>query len=328
MNNAFLKENDDFSSLRGLDLQELITYIENYYLDYRDTLGLPNNLTFGVEIEYENYLKTLVDKYIEKEFPYWISKSDGSLRTGGEITSPIMTDNIKLWNELKDICKYLDKNRADTSHNAGGHIHIGQNILGNDVLAWKYFLKLYMAYENVLFRFMYGDKISARKRLNHYAPPVADDLMCFLKPINEAEEFIDIYECLPRDERYYALNFKNIYLNPCMVSKQTLEFRGPNASTNEIIWQNNINTFSKMLISSKEKVMNMDFLDYKLEKEYISYFHDRYMYNEVNLKNALEFVDLVFDNNLDKVYFLRQYIKDFEENYGFEYAVNAKKFVK
>ena len=70
MNNAFLKENDDFSSLRGLDLQELITYIENYYLDYRDTLGLPNNLTFGVEIEYENYLKTLVDKYIEKEFPY------------------------------------------------------------------------------------------------------------------------------------------------------------------------------------------------------------------------------------------------------------------
>ena len=34
-------------------------------------------------------------------------------------------------------------------------------------------------------------------------------------------------------------------------------------------------------------------------------------YNEINLKKAIELGDLIFDNNLDKVYFLRQYIKSF-----------------
>lgn len=50
--------------------------------------------------------------------------------------------------------------------------------------------------------------------------------------------------------------------------------------------------------------------------------------NTVCLKNISEFLDLVFDNNLDKIYFLRQYLKDFQENYGIKTAVRAKKFVK
>ena len=51
-------------------------------------------------------------------------------------------------------------------------------------------------------------------------------------------------------------------------------------------------------------------------------------YSEVNIEEALEFVDLVFDNDLDKVYFLRQYIKNYEENFKTNKAVMAKRFVK
>ena len=51
-------------------------------------------------------------------------------------------------------------------------------------------------------------------------------------------------------------------------------------------------------------------------------------YSEVNIEEALEFVDLVFDNDLDKVYFLRQYIKNYEENFKINKAVMAKTFVK
>ena len=47
-----------------------------------------------------------------------------------------------------------------------------------------------------------------------------------------------------------------------------------------------------------------------------------------NIEEALEFVDLVFDNDLDKVYFLRQYIKNYEENFKINKAVMAKRFVK
>lgn len=35
-------------------------------------------------------------------------------------------------------------------------------------------------------------------------------------------------------------------------------------------------------------------------------------YNLVYLNQALEFVDLIFENNLDKIYFLKQYLKSFE----------------
>ena len=83
-----------------------------------------------------------------------------------------------------------------------------------------------------------------------------------------------------------------------------------------------------MLVSSKDKVMDEDFLNYKLKHEFLPYSKNEFVYNNINLKNALEFVDLIFDNNLDKVYFLKQYLKNYQENYGLKTVVKAKRFVK
>ena len=83
-----------------------------------------------------------------------------------------------------------------------------------------------------------------------------------------------------------------------------------------------------MLISSKDKKIDSEFLDYKLNHEYFPYLENEYLYNEVNLKKVLEFVDLIFDNNLDKIYFLRQYLKGFQDGYRTVTTLKAKKFVK
>ena len=48
-------------------------------------------------------------------------------------------------------------------------------------------------------------------------------------------------------------------------------------------------------------------------------------YNEINLDEAIEFCDLVFKKNIDKIYFLRQYLKDNEVS-NHEGLVKAKKF--
>ena len=72
--------------------------------------------------------------------------------------------------------------------------------------------------------------------------------------------------------------------------------------------------------------LDSDFLDYKLSNGDFAY--DKTKYNEVNIEEALEFADLVFDNDLDKVYFLRQYIKNYEENFKTNKAVMVKRFVK
>ena len=45
--------NDYFHKIHGLDLLELLYYLNNYYLEFRDTLDISKNLTFGLELEFE-----------------------------------------------------------------------------------------------------------------------------------------------------------------------------------------------------------------------------------------------------------------------------------
>ena len=332
MSNTFIDstKNDSFSSLRRIDLQELLVETENYLLEYRDKLNLPDYVTFGTEIEYEGLFKVFATEFIENNLTNWVSAVDYSLMNGGEIQSPIMRDEIEYWQDLKKICNYLSKKKVDTTHNAGGHIHVGAHILGEDASAWVKFLKLYTAYENILFRFAYGDKINNRRKMCKYARPTADILYNGIKNLNSSDLLIDVLLELPVNKKNLALSFYNVKLcsSKTVMQRNTIEFRSPNATTNEVIWQNNINTFTKMLVSAKNKTIDEDFLNYKLNNEYLSYRENEYMYSEVNLKNALEFVDLTFNNNLDKVYFLRQYLKDFQENYGVKKTIVAKKFVR
>lgn len=323
--------NDCFSSFRGNDLKELLQEINSYLLEYRDVLNLPRDITFGCELEYERARRSKVDKFIETNLPFWESKKDGSLVNGGEITSPIMYDEEKCYKELKLVCDFLRSKKADTFHNAGGHVHIGARALGKDVDAWRQFLMLYTAYENVLIRFCYGDKGSGRSNLYKYARPISDLLYENIDYIKNAEHIFHIYRNVPNSDRRCALNFCNVQwfdMDNMWKIKNTLEFRCPNASVNPIVWQNNINAFGKMIVASMNKVMDEDFLNYKLENEFISYDHSSCLYDTVNLKNALEFVDLVFDNNYDKIYFLKQYLKDFKDSYGYNMAIPVKSFCK
>jgi len=330
MCNAFnLNENDNFSKLRGIDLQELLLEIDEYLLEYRKKLNLSSDLTFGAEIEFEKIDRYIVEDYLHKNYDKWKCIYDSSLELGGgEVVSPIMTDSKKYWDDLWIICKYLTENNADTSHNAGGHIHIG-SILGDDLTSWKQFIKLYTAYENVLFRFSYGDKLQGRTKINRYAAPISDFLHIKLNYINNISDIKELIKFIRIMGKYYSVNFLNVeYNKPFATFGNTLEFRSPNGSTNAIIWQNNINTFAKMLLSAKEKVMNEDFLDYKLKNEFISYSDKQILYSIINLKNALEFVDLVFDNNLDKIYFLKQYLKSFQEVCDFNDKKKIKTFTR
>lgn len=53
--------------------------------------------------------------------------------------------------------------------------------------------------------------------------------------------------------------------------------------------------------------------------------NDSKLYGEIFLPEALEFSDMIFDNNLDKVYFLKQYLKNCDDSIEDTYA---QKFVK
>ena len=322
-------KNDEFHKFNSLDLQELVTEIENYYLLYRNKLNLPDFVTFGVEIEYENLLKTFVDKYVTKNLESWDSKYDLSVKLGGEISSPILHNDLESWQELKQICDYLKKKKADTGVNTGGHIHVGAHLLGEDIKNWQTFIKIYIAYEHILFRFLYGDKINARKSLNEYAPPTADLLYNKIEKLDNYKRITELTG-LELGNRFKALNLNNAYLYNIYTQerKNTIEFRSGNSTTDAIIWQNNINAVCSLMLAPTRNMIDNDFIDYKLKHRIVSSNEDYYLYNEIHLQDALEFADMIFDNNLDKVYFLRQYFKSFEDNYGIKGGVKAKKFTK
>lgn len=259
---AMSNVNDKLSKLRGLDLQELLVQIEKFDLEYRDTLSLPSNVTFGTEIEYEKIDYYIVDKFIDENYSSWYSDTDGSLNSGGEISSPILRDNLKSWNQLKSICDFLKNGKANADEMAGGHIHIGANVIGSDVEKWKKFIKVYIAYESILFRFFYGEKVKPREKLKRYAPPIADRLYKQLDKLNCARDIDDIKNILYYSDRYQAINFSNISFSSLdsFEEDNTIEFRVPNGTIEEVIWQNNINAIAKLMLAPSKNLMDIDYL--------------------------------------------------------------------
>ena len=83
MEGTFLdsKVNDMFSKFFKSYLKDLLNEIEKYYLEYRTSLDLSRNITFGVEIEYEKVSKRVVDRFITENYKNWISEKDDSLIT-------------------------------------------------------------------------------------------------------------------------------------------------------------------------------------------------------------------------------------------------------
>lgn len=304
-----LNDNDKLSLLSKSELEELKRQIKGFSLEYRNSLGLDKDVTFGLELEYEYIYKSMVDYYVYSNYSKWVSGRDRSLKSGGEVITDVLIDDEKTWEKLKDICCFLKEKGAGTAEYAGGHVHIGAHILGNEINNWLRFLKVYTVYESVLFRFGRGDKFRFRKHILTYANPIADELFECINLISNDLDNCILDKYLPIRKKGQAINFKNVWFRSNRrVFSNTLEFRFPNATSEEIIWQNNVNAFTKLMLSSQSDRIDEEYLDYKLNNNRVSSVYDFKLYNEINMDKALELVDLIFDNNLDKIYFLKQYL--------------------
>ena len=312
------------SNLRGNRLLELLTEVENTNLEYRYSISYDKIITYGIEIEYENISKYIVSKFIKKDHKNWLSKSDNSLDSGGEISSPILHGTKEDWIHLKEICNFLNRKKMNSLNNASFHIHVGRQVFSNcDELLL--FIELYMIYEPILFRFGYGDKVSQRKNILKYSSPTTGELYTILPKLKECNSLEEMYCILSKLSRYNAINFSNINSDS---DKKTIEYRLFNASSNPIVLQNDINTAINMSLTPKRSSIDKELLEYRINNELIIADRNDFWYNEVNILLALEFADTFFDNDIDKIFFLKQYFKGYESNYGYNNARYAKTFVK
>lgn len=304
--------NDLFSKMNGRDLQDLLYYVDNYYLELRNRLGFDDYITFGLELEFENANINNIEKNLSKKLlsKTWKLDDDFSLKNGAEIDSPILQDNFDSWNNLKKVCSVLEKN-ASIGSASGGHIHVGTQVIGKKTEFWLNFIKLWSVYENVIYRFAYGEYSNARSSMNLYAEPLANNLWKDYKQLKKSDNLI-MEEVIKKisHKRCQAINFNNVYDYNNICEKNTIEFRCPNGSIDPIIWQNNVNLFVNILLYSKSTKYDNDIIQNR-KKINENKYSKLCWYNEIYLQQALELGDMLFVNNIDKVYFLRQYLKSF-----------------
>jgi len=282
-------------------------------INYRSTLNLPKNVTFGVEIEYENVLNELVSELLyeeeifDKNFSNWINKPEIDLTydnidvnklMNGEINSPVLKDNIKTWKDLRIVLNILNKNGAIVTNQCGGHINIGAHILSSNVTYWRNFLLLWILYEKEIYKFSSGEFSKIRIRENGVIDRLTPSLIRNILYISNVDKNkIDIISYLNKSgisflDKKHDISFYNFKKFDYDVDNR-IEFRLPNATLKEEIWQNYINFFAKFMIACK-KELDVDKTLYKINH---------------NEHSTLELADYVFEDNIDKDNFLIQTLK-------------------
>ena len=301
--------------------------LKDFFIPYRNNLGLSQNVYFGFEIEFkipkydDIYISEFMDEnnaaeFFLKEKKYNFSYDiEGEINNHIELISPVLTDCENTWQELYNILNFIKNNDGNideetnlyNSVSCGAHVHVGRNIFDNNPTSWINFLKLWSIFEDHIFRFTNGEYYNLRDngvkkaaKINNICIKILDDYNYF-QEIDFSYLINNKINCINFNTpfiNYEPLNILKKISEPQLYDKsKTIEFRSPNGTLNEVIWQNNLNFFTKMLLSCASN-------DFDIEKM-------NYLYMNKSIANEKDLCDLVFVDDLDKKCFLRQYYKDF-----------------
>lgn len=295
--------NIDFKTISGCKCEEVLKKMANYKIKFRDKLNINSELTFGLEIEFENAFLNEIKKEVLIKFSNWnvveessLKKYDNFGRTmGGEVVSPILTDSKNTWKTVRNLCKLLDDNNAYIWEKSGLHINLGSQIIkGED---WLKFLKIWVIYEDIIYRFAYGLMSKPRSNIYKYASPISQKIYPCIDDIS------DCFDILRQDKKWglQLKNVKSMYYE----DNNRIEIRCPNGSTNPIIIQNDINFFINLFLCVN--TIDIDYLNYQIKKFKPKEIKE---YEIINIDKALELANIIYNNNYDKLLFLKQYYKN------------------
>ena len=275
--------------------------LENVLMDY----DVDTRITFGLELECltENYKEVLNCENILKN---WKITQDASVKKGVEIISPVLSYDQESIKELKYVCEMLARNNFSVDSTCGGHVHLGFDYF-KDVNEYAIFLTLYSRIENLLYIIGNRSGTTTRDGFSEFATFLNDDTLNIVNNINYAKfNSMDSYVHLIKDtqyNKYFGLNLTNIGNK----EKNTIEFRFPNGELdfNEII--HNVKLFAKLFEVSKE-------ITYTRDKKLLSLYRD--IISSYDMDMQIEnLLDLLFDNDLDKEFYMDRYEQNVELNY-------------
>lgn len=302
-----LKNNTYLSKLTKKELQALLLYLENYQIAYKDSLGFPESLSFGIEVEFSNAPLALVRNLVQNTPPLkgYLPMTDISvceikdnLEIGGEVSTSIMHDTKEEWQNLCTLLTLLKSLNATITDKCSTHIHIGSQILGYGPENILRFLKVWTVFENIIYKFSINGTFP-RSGILEYASPI--------RPLYNAKGFR--YSSLRNlcFDKSKGLNLKNYYPTKEEEVNNTLEIRTPNGTLNPIVIENNVNFFLSLLNFATSNLYDDTIFDDILKKglpqDFSSYF-------QINLRQALILADLIYSTLEAKLDFLKVYLKD------------------
>lgn len=286
--------------------------LKNLNIDYNKELKIPENASCGLEIEFVNAIYKEIEKkvkslennwHIYQDSTVWELNSENPQKNkGGEVTSPTITNQINIWEDLKEICEYIKTKNGYANEKTAGHIHIGSQTFKN-YKTINNFLIIWAAFEDVINKFLAGEYINPQKN-NKLAINCKNEIikaefdiekLITLRAKNEKQTPKKVYGI----SLYYFTDFTFERYN-------TIEFRKIRGTLEKEIWQNNLNFLLHLIQYAKN-----------IETKDIQYLKNKYINNNYNQKDlfnsekAIELADLIYDKEIDKLYFLKQYFKDF-----------------
>ncbi len=304
----------------------VINKINGINFKYVSSINIPKNITFGTEIEFVNARfydvkwKLAKRQRQNKLSNYKLEKESTVMHRdvrnnvlGGELVTPILNDSINSWKTLKYACDFLIKMGAKIDRNCSNHIHIGINIFENNLDYFIRFLKVWTIYEDIIYYFSCNEQLQIRNKINSYAKEIGMEIFKMFEQKYTKTEIIDKLKFILLDKTY-ALRFSTF---------ETLEIRVPAGTLNSTIIQNNISFFIKLILYCKSNYYNEKLINEKFslhDKNKSSIFNCKV----INLDKALELSNLIYTTELEKLNFLRQYLKLFNKK---EKNTHTKKYI-
>lgn len=286
------------------------------YNDYKyKSVGLPEKMTFGIEIECEGKYKELPPNYIGK----WECKEDESVGDDSlEVVSPVMHNSRKSLGEIYKINEILTKMQMKTTDRCGAHVHIGADYIKTEE-GFRQLIELWGNAEEIYFLIANKPGEVPRDYVKKYAMPISKK---FEKFNLEKEGFIEDAKELQaiRETSLNLLNVNN--------KRNTIEFRVSNGTLDGDTWIENIRLYGRTVELASELGEIVDKLkvgEELTEEEKTKYALKEMLKDNIPLDVKMEILmNILFSEEERKVYQKRysvnRKLKDEKQTLGLQFG--------
>ena len=296
---------------------------------YRKKIGLNNGQKFGIEIEFQELtLGRLYNELAKNGFPVtfslkhkskkpkfdkWIldidptiSHDDGERIVGGELSSRVLSDNFRSWDEIKKVCIQLNKLGGVATSNCGLHVTADISKYLDNPLFLETLVKLFFVYEDSIDLFFMGNEYLVRNTKEESAYNFRSKVMDVIEDkdlLSRHPVYTNHFTKLGVLNSHCGLNLDSVG------DRGLIEVRYGNGTLDYTVIQNFCNFVLKVINAIENNNIDLDYLNFEikcLKNRTISDLTDE------DVDKFIELIKTISVNKEDVESLSKQYVKVLE----------------